>query len=83
MSQDRTRKYHPVRKKKNHTWYVLTDKQILAQNLGIPKKKFTGHMKPKKEFSGFPTSVAEASHSTIPETNVDIPMEMIEDILCL
>ena len=31
------------------TWYVLTDKWILAQMFGIPKIQFTDHMKPKKE----------------------------------
>ena len=30
---------------KEHTWYVLTDKWILAQKLGIPKIQFTNQMK--------------------------------------
>ena len=30
-------------------WYVLTERQILAQNLGIPKKQFTYQMMPKKK----------------------------------
>jgi hypothetical protein len=34
---------------KEHTWYVLTDKCILSQKLGIPKVKLTNHMKLKKE----------------------------------
>jgi hypothetical protein len=34
---------------KEHTWYVLTDKWILAQNFGIPKIQFTNHMKLKKK----------------------------------
>jgi hypothetical protein len=32
---------------KEHTWYALTDKWILAQRLGIPKIQFTDHMKLK------------------------------------
>ena len=34
---------------KEHTWYVLTDKWILAQKLRIPKIPFTDHMKLKKK----------------------------------
>ena len=34
---------------KEHTWYALTNKYILAQKLGIPKIQFTDHMKLKKE----------------------------------
>jgi hypothetical protein len=34
---------------KEHTWYVLTDKWILAQKLGIPEIQFTDHMKLKKK----------------------------------
>jgi hypothetical protein len=34
---------------KEHTWYVLTDKWILAQNLRIPKIQFTDHMKLKNK----------------------------------
>jgi hypothetical protein len=34
---------------KEHTWYVLTDKWILAQKLGISKIQFTDHMKLKKK----------------------------------
>ena len=34
---------------KTHTWYVLTDKLILAQKLGIPKIQFIDHMKGKKK----------------------------------
>ena len=33
---------------KEHTWYALTDKWILAQKLKIPKIQFTKHMKLKK-----------------------------------
>ena len=47
----RTRKYperdNPITKE--HTWYALTDKYILAQNLGIPKIQFTDQIKLKKE----------------------------------
>jgi hypothetical protein len=30
-------------------WYILTNKCILTQNLGIPKIQFTEHMKLKKK----------------------------------
>jgi hypothetical protein len=33
---------------KEHTWYTLTDKYILAQKLEIPKIQFTDQMKLKK-----------------------------------
>jgi hypothetical protein len=36
---------------KEHTWYTLTDKWILAQKLQIPKIQFTDHMKLKKDAS--------------------------------
>jgi hypothetical protein len=44
-----TRKYHPEwgnLDPKEHTWYVLTDKWILAQNFMI---QLTDHMKPNKK----------------------------------
>ena len=48
---DKSRKYsvwgNPIRKE--HTWYVLTDKQLLAQKLRMPKTQFAKHMKLKKE----------------------------------
>jgi hypothetical protein len=34
---------------KEHTWYALTDKWILAQKLKIPKIQFAKHMKLKKK----------------------------------
>ena len=34
---------------KEHTWYALTDKQILAQKLGILELQFTHHIKLKKK----------------------------------
>jgi hypothetical protein len=34
---------------KEHTWYVLTDKWILAQKLRMPKIQFAKHMKLKEE----------------------------------
>ena len=40
IQMDRTRKYHPELGNsitKEHTWYALTDKWILAQKLRIPK----------------------------------------------
>jgi hypothetical protein len=33
---------------KEHTWYALTDKWILAQKFGIPKIEFSKH-EPQKE----------------------------------
>ena len=34
---------------KDHSWYALTDKWILALKLGIPKIQFTYQMMPKEE----------------------------------
>jgi hypothetical protein len=34
---------------KEHTWYALTDKWILAQKLQIARIQFTNHMKFKKK----------------------------------
>jgi hypothetical protein len=48
---DGTRKYHPKSGNpitKEHTWYSLTDKWILAQNLRLSKVQFRDHMKLKK-----------------------------------
>ena len=49
---DGTRKYNtewgnPIMKE--HTWYALTDKWILAQKLRKPKIQLTDHMKLKKK----------------------------------
>ena len=49
---DATRKYqfewvNPIIKE--HTWYALTDKWILALKLRIPNVQFTDQMKPKKK----------------------------------
>jgi hypothetical protein len=49
---DGIRKYHPewgnpITKK--HTWYVLTDKWIVVQKLGLPKIQLAKHMKLKKK----------------------------------
>ena len=44
--------YHPEWSNlitKEHTWYALTDKWILAQKLRIPKIQFAKHMKIKKK----------------------------------
>ena len=49
---DGTRKYHSGRNNsdpKGHTWYVLTDKWILAQKPRVPKIHFPKHKKIKKE----------------------------------
>jgi hypothetical protein len=34
---------------KEHTWYALTDKWILAQKFRIHKIQFTYHVKPNKK----------------------------------
>jgi hypothetical protein len=34
---------------KEHTWYTLTDKWLLAQKFGIPKIQFTDHKKLKNK----------------------------------
>lgn len=34
---------------KEHTWYAVTGKQILAQKLVVSKTQFTNHMKLKKK----------------------------------
>ena len=47
-----TRKYHPERGNpitKERTWYVFTDKWIVAQKLRIPKIQFTDHKKFKNK----------------------------------
>jgi hypothetical protein len=41
---------------KEHTWYALTDKWILAQKLRIPKIQFAKHMKLKEESQSVDTS---------------------------
>jgi hypothetical protein len=49
---DRTRKYYPKWDNpvtKVHTWYVLTDKWILAQTFGILRIQFTDHIKLRKK----------------------------------
>ena len=37
------------KKKKEHIWYALTDKWILAQKFGILKVQFTDHRKLRKK----------------------------------
>ena len=49
---DRTKKYHPEWGNpitKEHTWYALTDKWVLAQKLAIPKIQLTDNMKFKRK----------------------------------
>ena len=49
---DRTRKYHPEWGNpvtKEHIWFVLTEKWILAPKFRIPKIQFIDHMKLKKK----------------------------------
>ena len=48
---DRTEEYHPEWGNpvtKEHAWYALIDKWILAQKFKIPKIQFTDHVKCKK-----------------------------------
>jgi hypothetical protein len=48
-------------------WYVLSDKWILAQKLGIPKKQFTENIKlKKKEDQSVDTSVLLRRKNKIP-----------------
>jgi hypothetical protein len=58
---DGTRKYHPELSNpdtKEHTWYVLTDKWILAQKLTMPTIQFTDHMEfRRKEDQGVDASI--------------------------
>jgi hypothetical protein len=52
--------YHPAwgnPNPKEHTWYTLTDKWILAQKLRISKIQFAKHMKLKKEDQSVDTSL--------------------------
>jgi hypothetical protein len=52
---------------KEHTWYTLTDKWILAQKLRIPKIQFAKHMKlKKKEDQSVDTSVLLTRGNKIP-----------------
>ena len=65
-----TRKYHPdmsnSESKQKHTWYVLTDKWILVQKLGIPKIKFTDHSKlNKKKGQSVDVSITDRSRKKI------------------
>jgi hypothetical protein len=57
---DGTRKYHPecgTPITKEHSWYAVIDKWILAPKLGIPKIQFRDHMKlKKKEYQSVDTS---------------------------
>jgi hypothetical protein len=66
---DRTRKYHPECGNpitKEHTWYALTDKWILAQKLRIPKIQFTDLRKLKKEDKSMDSSVLLRRGNKIP-----------------
>jgi hypothetical protein len=51
---------------KEHTWYTLTDKWILAQKLRMPKTQFTNYMKLKKEDQSVDTSVFLRRGNKIP-----------------
>jgi hypothetical protein len=55
---------------KEHTWYALTDKWILAQKLRIPKIQFTKHMKLKKEDQSVDTSFLFRRGNKIPMEGV-------------
>ena len=51
MQMGKSGKYHlsEETQSQEHTWHALTDEQILAQKLGIPKTQFTYQMMPKKK----------------------------------
>jgi predicted DNA binding CopG/RHH family protein len=56
---------------KEHTWYSLSDKWILAQKLRIPKIQFTKHMKlKKKEDQSVDTSILVRRGNKIPMEEV-------------
>ena len=56
---------------KEHIWYALTDKWILAQKLRIPKIQFAKHMKlKKKEDQSVDTSFLLRTGSKIPMEGV-------------
>ena len=55
---------------KEHTWYVLTDKWILAQKLRIPKIQFAKHKKIKKEDQSVDTSILLRRGNKIPMEGV-------------
>jgi hypothetical protein len=71
---DESEGYHPEWGNpitKEHTWYALTDKWILAQKLGIPKLQFTNHMKlKKKEDQSVDTSILLRMGNKIPMEGV-------------
>jgi hypothetical protein len=60
---------------KEHTWYGLTDKWILAQKLGIPKIQFAKHMELKKEEQCVDTLILLGRGNKI-------PMEGVSDTKC-
>ena len=56
---------------KEHTWYALTDKWILAQKFGVPKIQFAKHMKlMKKEDQNVDTSFLFRMGNKIPMEGV-------------
>jgi hypothetical protein len=56
---------------KEHTWYALTDKWILAQKLRIPQIQFAKHMKlKKKEDQSVGTSILLRRENKIPMEGV-------------
>jgi hypothetical protein len=82
----RTRKYHlewvnPITKE--HTWYALTDKWILAQEVRIPKIQFTDQMKlKKKEEKSIDTSVFLRRRNKIPiQRHTEIQRQSMEQRL--
>jgi hypothetical protein len=66
--------YHPEwgnPSKKEHKWYALTDKWILAQKLRIPRIQFAKHMKfKKKEYQNVYTSFLLRMGNKIPMEEV-------------
>ena len=71
---DGSRGYHPKRGNqttKEHAWYALTDKWILAQKLRIPRIQFAKHMKlKKKEDQSVYTSILLRRRNKIPMEGV-------------
>jgi hypothetical protein len=64
-----TRKYHPEYdnpETKEHTWYLLTDKWILAQKLRIPTIQPTNHLEFKtKEYQSVNASILHRTGDNI------------------
>jgi hypothetical protein len=76
---DGSEEYHPECGNpiiKEHTWYVVTDKWLLAQKLAIPKIQFINHMKLKKK------AAKSVDTSILLRRGNKIPMEGVTETKC-